>query len=63
MPDQPPKAVQKVALVELQLSVEAPPEPTLVGLAVSATVGAGAVTVTVAECGALLPPDPVQVSV
>ena len=63
VPDQPPEAVQEVALVELQVRVAAPPEATLVGLAVSVTVGAGAVTVTVVDCGALVPPDPVQVSV
>ncbi len=62
VPDQPPEAVQEVALVELQVSVEVPPEATLVGLAVSVTVGADAVTVTVADCGAPVPPDPVQVS-
>ncbi len=63
VPDQPPEAVQEVALVELQVSVEVPPEATLVGLAVSETAGDGAVTVTVADCGALVPPAPVQVSV
>ncbi len=63
VPDQPPEAVHEVALVELQVSVEVPPEATLVGLALSATVGADAVTATVADCGALVPPDPVQLSV
>ena len=63
MPDQLPEAVQELALVELQVSSEAPSEATLVGLAVSVTVGAGTVTVTVADCGALVPPDPVQASV
>ncbi len=61
--DQPPEAVHEVALVELQVSVEVPPEATLVGLAVSVTVGADAVTVTVADCGVPVPPDPVQASV
>lgn len=47
-PDQPPDAVQAVALVEDQLKVELPPEDTLAGLALRETVG-GAVTVTVAD--------------
>jgi hypothetical protein len=62
VPDQPPEAVQEVALVEVHVSVELLPDTTLVGLAVSVTVGAGVVTVTVADCEAL-PPIPVQVSV
>jgi hypothetical protein len=45
-PLQPPDAVQLVALVELQLSVEVPPPAMLVGLADSVTVGTGT-TVTV----------------
>ena len=64
VPDQPPEAVQEVALVEDQLRVEAPPLVTEVGFAVSDTVGSGgaAVTVTVADALAL-PPAPVQVRV
>ena len=67
VPDQPPEAVQEVALVEDQVSVEAPPLVTEVGLAVSDTVGTGgggggAVTMTVADVPAL-PPAPVQVRV
>jgi hypothetical protein len=62
VPDQPPEAVHEVALVELQLTVEALPLVKLDGLAVRVTVGAGAVTVTVADCAAV-PPVPVQVSV
>ena len=62
-PLQPCEAVQLVALVELQVSVEAVPDGTAVGFAVSDTVGAGeAVTATVALT-ARLPPVPVQVSV
>jgi hypothetical protein len=38
-PDQPPEAVQLVALVEDQLSVADPPLPTVVGLALRLTVG------------------------
>jgi hypothetical protein len=59
----PPVAVHDVALVELQLSVEAPPLATLVGFAVNVAVGAGlAVTVTAAAVAVLVPPAPVQVS-
>ena len=60
VPVQPPEAVQEVALVELQVRVELPPDAIVVGLALKLTVG---VTVTVADCGVLLPPVPVQVSV
>ncbi len=62
VPDQPPEAVQAVALVEDQVRVEVPPFVTLVGLALIVTVGAGAETVTVADWAAE-PPAPVQVSV
>jgi hypothetical protein len=61
LPFQPPEAVQEVALVDDQLNVEALPLATVLGLSVSVTVGAGAVTDTVADCVAL-PPVPVQVS-
>ena len=55
--------MQAVALVEVQVSVDALPLATLVGLALNDTVGAeGAETVTVADCDAE-PPVPVQVSV
>jgi hypothetical protein len=47
LPDQSPEAVQLVAFVELQVRVEEAPLATLVGLAVSVTVGNGR-TVTVA---------------
>lgn len=57
-----PLAVQEVALVLLQVSVEVAPVTTLPGLAESVTVGSGsALTVTVADCAAV-PPVPVQVS-
>jgi len=62
LPDQPPEATHEVALVEDQVNVEVAPLATVVGFALSATVGAGVVTVTVADCAAL-PPAPVQVSV
>ena len=58
----PPVAVQEVALVELQVSVEVPPLAIVVGLAVSVAVGLGA-TVTVAVAAVLVPPAPVQVRV
>jgi hypothetical protein len=59
-PDQSPEAEQEVALVEDQVSVEDPPLVTVVGFAVSETVGDAAETVTVADALAL-PPDPVHV--
>ena len=61
LPDQPPEAVQEVALVDDQLNVDALPLATVLGLAVKLTVGAGAFTETVADC-VVLPPLPVQVS-
>ncbi len=62
LPDQPPEAAQAVALVEDQVKVEAPPLATLVGLALSDTLGGAAETVTVADWDAE-PPAPLQVSV
>ena len=59
-PVQPPLAVQEVAFVEDQVSVEAPPVVTDVGLAVSVSVGAGGgITVTVTLCD-VVPPSPVH---
>ena len=58
-PLQPPEAVQPVALVELQLSVDEPPLGTTLGLADRDAVGTGA-TVTVADAVGLVPPGPVQ---
>ena len=49
LPLQPPDAVQAMALVLDQVSVEAPPAFTLLGVAVSVTVGALWETVTVAD--------------
>jgi hypothetical protein len=62
VPDQAPEAVQVVALVADQVSVELLPLLTVLGLATKLTVGAGCVTDTVADCAAL-PPAPLQVSV
>ena len=61
VPLQPPEAVQEVALVELQVSVDDPPPAIVVGFAVSVTVGTGAI-VTVADAAVLVPPAPVQVN-
>jgi hypothetical protein len=61
-PDQPPEAVQAVALLEDQVNVDLPPLATLVGLALIETVGAGEETLTVADCDAE-PPAPVHVRV
>jgi hypothetical protein len=62
VPDQPPDATQPVAPLAAQLSDELCPVLMLVGLAVSETVGAGAVTATLTELEAL-PPAPVHVIV
>jgi len=62
LPLQPPDAVQSSALLVLQVSVEDAPLAMLVGLAENVTVGAGGVTVTVADWLAV-PPAPVQLSV
>jgi hypothetical protein len=48
-------------LVDDHLNIEAPPFAIVLGLAAKLTVGAAAVTETVADCVAL-PPAPVQVS-
>ena len=60
VPNQAPEAVQELAFVEDQVSVDDPPLATDAGLAASDTVGAGGNTVTVAVALAL-PPEPVQV--
>ena len=62
LPDQAPEARHDVALAEVQVTVALPPLVTVLGFALNVTVGAGAVTETVADCAAL-PPVPVQVSV
>lgn len=61
VPVQPPEATQLVASVDDQVSVVPPPLVTLLGVAVSVTVGAGE-TVTLAVA-APLPPAPEHVSV
>ena len=60
-PDQPPDAVQLVALLDDQLSIADPPLLTVVGLALRPTVG-GPETLTVTDWLAL-PPGPLQASV
>ena len=62
LPLQPPEALQDVAFLDDQDSAELLPLAIVLGLALKLTVGAGEVTVTVADCAAL-PPAPVQVSV
>jgi len=50
LPDQPPEAVQEVALADDQLKVDALPLATVLGLALKLTVAAGiGLTVTVAD--------------
>jgi hypothetical protein len=61
-PLQPPEAVHAVAFCDVQLRLDEAPLATVVGDAVSATVGAGEVTAICAEVEAE-PPGPVQVSV
>ena len=61
-PDQAPEAVQAEAFVDDHVRVAPLPLVTVLGLAMSATVGAGGVTDTVIDWLAL-PPDPVQVSI
>jgi hypothetical protein len=61
LPDQAPEAAQAVALADDHVSVEALPELTVLGAALSVTDGANAETVTVADCVAE-PPAPVQVN-
>ena len=62
-PDQDPEAVQAVALLADHVRVALLPLTTVLGLATRLTVGTGCVTETVADCDALLPPLPAQVSV
>jgi hypothetical protein len=62
VPLQPPLAMQLVAFVDDQLSIEESPVVTESGLAVSVKVGAGYETVTVLVCESD-PPLPMQVSV
>jgi hypothetical protein len=61
-PDQAPEAVQAVAFVAVQFRVALAPLAILLGVALKVMVGAGALTVTVADWE-LLPPAPLQVSV
>ena len=49
VPDQAPEAVQAVAFVDDHVRLELLPLATVLGLAVRATVGAGAVTETVTD--------------
>jgi hypothetical protein len=62
VPDQAPEALQEVALVEDQVNVALAPLATALGPTLSMTVGAAALTDTVADCAAL-PPGPLQVRV
>jgi len=61
VPVQPPEAVQAVALVEDQVSVDVAPLLTVLGFAFMVTAGLGVLTVTVADWAAL-PPGPAHVS-
>jgi hypothetical protein len=59
-PDQAPEALQLVALVDVQVIDVALPLAIELGFGLKVTVGAGALTETMADCMAL-PPAPVQV--
>jgi predicted lysophospholipase L1 biosynthesis ABC-type transport system permease subunit len=61
LPVHPPEAVQAVALLEDQVNIDVPPLDTLVGLALSVTLG-GLATATVTDWDPE-PPVPVQVRV
>ena len=63
LPDQPPDAVQELALLDDQVNIALPPFAMVLGPAVSLTVGAGVgvVTETVTDCAAE-PPAPVQLN-
>lgn len=58
-PVHPPEAVQEAALVELQVSVEAPPGATTVGFATKVASGT---MLTMAVATPLTPPAPLQVN-
>jgi hypothetical protein len=60
-PDQAPEAEHAVALALDHVSVDEPPESTVLGLALRVIAGGRADTVTVAVCAAE-PPGPVQVN-
>ena len=62
VPVQPPDAEQAAALVEDQVSLDAAPLWTVLGLALKLIEGGVAVTATAADCDEL-PPAPVHVSV
>lgn len=62
LPDHACEATQAVALVDDHDSIEALPLATVLGVALKVTVGAGELTVTVADCAAV-PPVPVQLKV
>jgi hypothetical protein len=61
VPDHAPLAVQLVVLADDQVRVLVPPVTTVVGFALTETVGA-AITLAIADCVAV-PPGPVQVRV
>jgi hypothetical protein len=61
VPIHAPEAVQEDALVTDQFKVALLPLTIALGPTLSTTVGAGALTVTVADCAAL-PPGPVQLN-
>lgn len=63
VPVQPPDAEQLVALVELHVSIDEPPEAMLVGAALSITVGIGAAPTETVAVFVAVPPAPEHASV
>lgn len=61
-PDQAPEAEHEAAFSADHTSFELVPLVTVLGLALSVVLGAGALTETVADCTAL-PPGPLQLKV
>jgi hypothetical protein len=61
VPDQPPDATHSAALLLDQVSVDAAPAFTVLGLALKATAGGGVLTVMTTDCEAL-PPPPLQIN-
>lgn len=60
VPDQAPDAAHEVALLDAQVNVALPPLDIALGPMLRLTVGAAALTETIADCTAE-PPVPVQV--
>lgn len=60
VPVQPPEAVHDVALALDHVSIELPPGMTVVGLALSVSVGAAVALTVTCALREMLPPEPVH---